>query len=167
MLRTVVALFALTIVALLAVAVVTQPVRADDNDRAVDKDKKALQGLWLVESAYQHGKEVPRADREKQQYCLYAVKVTDDQFQIAWLENKADFGDGVPFTLNLSASPKVLEWREGGDRKGSVAYAIDGDKLTICFHMGDKGFEKDKVPTKLETKPGDQRYMFVLKRSKK
>ena len=154
------------IVAVIAVAVVAPLVLADDKDKAIAKDKKALQELWLVESAYQDGKEVPKADREKEKYCLYAVKVTDDQFQIAWLENKTEFGKGVPFTLNPSVSPKVLEWGEGGDRKTRVAYAIDGDKLTICYHAGENIFDAAKVPTKLETKAGDQRYMFVLKRSK-
>src|SRR5262249_42310801 len=101
----------------------------------------------------------------KEEYCLYAVKVADDQFQVAWLRNKTEYGNLVPFSLNPGASPKVLEW-QNGDRKAGVAYAIDGDKLTICFHMGDNAFDKDKVPAKLETKSGDQRYMFVFKRSK-
>jgi uncharacterized protein (TIGR03067 family) len=153
------------IVAVIVVFIVAPLVRADDKDNVVDKQKKALQGLWLVESAYQDGKEVPKADREKEKYCLYAVKIADDQFQIAFLENKTIFGEGVPFKLDVSPSPKILEWTDG-DRKVGVAYAVDGDKLTICYHAGDRGFDKDKVPTKLETKAGDKRYMFVFKRSK-
>jgi len=154
------------IVAAIIVTVVAPFACADDKDKAIAKDKKALQGVWLVEAAYQDGKEVPRADREKDKYCLYAVKVADVQYQVAFLENKTEYFNVVPsFTLNPGASPKVLEWQDG-DRKGGVAYAIEGDKLTVCFYLGDKGFDKDKFPTKLETKPGDQLYMFVFKRSK-
>src|SRR5262249_53052961 len=121
------------IVAVIIVTVVAPFACADDKEKAIAKDKKALQGVWLVDAAYQDGKEVPRDDREKEEYCLYAVKVADDQFQVAWLRNKTEYGNLVPFSLNPGASPKVLEW-QNGDRKAGVAYAIDGDKLTICFH---------------------------------
>src|SRR5260370_38304599 len=98
MLRNTIALF-------VVVALVAPVVRADDKDKAIEKDKKALQGVWLVESAQQDGKEVPKNVREQSEFCLYAVKVTDDKFQVAWLKDKTDYGNAVAFKLDPDATP--------------------------------------------------------------
>src|SRR5438477_385809 len=84
-------------VALIAVVVICSAARADD--KAVEREMKALQGTWLAESAQQDGKPVPEETRKKDDYCLYAVKVTDDKFQIAFLKDKTDFGESQPFKL--------------------------------------------------------------------
>jgi uncharacterized protein (TIGR03067 family) len=161
MIRTAIVLFVL-------LAFFSATIRADEKAKAAEKDLNALQGVWLVEAAHQDGKQVPEKDRQSDKYCLYAVKVTNDKFEIAFLKDKTEYGElGSSMKPNPSATPKILEFVNQNQMSVQVAYAIDGDKLTVCFQLGDlSDFNRDKFPKTLETKPGDNLYLFVFKRMK-
>lgn len=146
---------------------------ADEKKSPLDRDRKALQGVWAVEAAYRDGEKVSDSDRMNGP-VLYAIKFKDDTFQIALEKSGDEFkyaADPVKFSLDVSVDPKIAEFEFSNTEKGYCIYSIKGDKLTLCFNyqdgpLGAATKDRAKVPAKLETKAGDGRYLFVLKKRK-
>ena len=146
---------------------------ADDKTTALDRDRKALQGVWVVEAAYRDGEKV--ADQQRMEGAtLYAIKIADDKFQISLEKSGYEFrygGAPVSFSLDVSVDPKVIEFEFSPSEKGYCIYSIKEDKLTLCLNYSDGALgastkDRAKLPAKLETKNGDGRYMFGLKKAK-
>lgn len=163
--------FVLTLLATLSLAATGG--FAEDKPSALDRDRKALQGVWVVEAAHRDGEKVPDNERTEGP-ILYALKITDDKFQIALQKSGDEFsygGEPVAFRLDVSVDPKVIEFEFNSCEKGYCIYALKDGKLILCFNysdgvLGQSTKDRAKLPKKLETKKGDGSYMFVLKKQK-
>jgi uncharacterized protein (TIGR03067 family) len=157
--------------ALLVVMLIATITRADDKETQLDRDRKALQGVWVVEDAYRNGEKVPESARMEAH--LYAIRIKDDTLQLSLAKDGEQLqfeGEPARLTLDVSVDPKVAEFGSETD-KWYCIYSVKGDKLTLCLNyengvLGDSTKDRSKLPKKLETKKGDGTYMFVLKKAK-
>ena len=158
----------ISIVLLLAVVPL---VHADEN--ALDRERKALQGVWIVDAAYRDGEKV--ADNERMNGAvLHAIQVKDDRFSIAFEKKGDEFrfsDDSFSFSLDVSVTPKIIEFDASPNDKFYCIYLIKDGQLTLAFNyadgpLGSATKDRAKLPKKLETKRGDGTYIFVLKKSK-
>lgn len=155
----------ISIVFLLAVVPL---VPADEN--ALDRERKALQGVWIVDAAYRDGEKVP--DNERMTGAvLHAIQVKEDRCSIAFEKKGDEFrfsDDSFSFSLDLSVNPKIIEFEAGPNEKFYCIYSIKDGQLTLAFNyadgpLGSATKDRTRLPKKLETKRGDGTYMFVLK----
>jgi uncharacterized protein (TIGR03067 family) len=128
--------------------------------RAVDtsKDLGKLAGVWTCVSATRDGK--PVGENTVKQLRL---TITQEGGY------KTERGDQVLFDsackVDPARTPKHIDLiGTEGENKGKVApgiYALDGDKLTVCYTMPGK-----ERPTGFESSPGSEATLVVWKRGK-
>jgi uncharacterized protein (TIGR03067 family) len=121
-------------------------------------DLEKLAGVWTCESATNDGK--PVAEETVKRLRLTITK--DGGY-------KTERGDQVLFDstcrIDSSKSPKQIDMiGTEGENKGKAAqgvYALDGDKLTICYTMPGK-----ERPAGFESKSGSAATLIVWTRAK-
>jgi len=138
---------------------------ADDKaGPALKKELARLEGVWTISEA-RHGGEVVEGG-EPRELEFKAGKLIVRQ------------GDRAPITLtlrlDLSADPKVMDWTtdpkgkfDDADKFAEGIYKLDGDTLTVCYHVRDNRFAKGNRPTEFKSDEGSDAMLIVLKRSKK
>lgn len=132
---------------LLCVPTVVLLVGADDPE----KDKKQLQGTWMVVSFQSGTKEVP-----EEQAKMMTLTIKDDTFTL---------GDGKKeekgmVKLDPSKTPKSMDLIvKDGKETALFIYALDGDTLKLCWRK--PGGERPK-----EFAAKDTDGYMVLKRKK-
>jgi len=145
----------------------------EEKPSPLDKDRKAIQGIWIVESAHRDGKKIPDNERVEGP-VLYAIKVMEDKFQISLEKSGEEYkfaGEPIPFSLDVSASPRIIEFDFSPSEKGYCIYSIKDGQLSLGFNykdgpLGDATKVREKLPKSFETKLGDGSYVFVLKKAK-
>jgi uncharacterized protein (TIGR03067 family) len=112
------------------------------------EDADLIQGTWRVEAAVVDGKndDVP-ADA--------AVIFRGDKMIIRERVRETD-----PFRLDPTKTPKAIDVGSPKDSSPGI-YELDGDRLRICLVRGDGA-----RPTALESKPGTNHLLLVLRRDK-
>ncbi len=127
-------------------------VRGDDT-----KDREAMSGTWLPETAELAGKKFPDEVRKTMKLVL-----KDDKYTVM-VGDKSDKGT---VKLNSAAKPKELDitGSEGPNKGKSILaiYELDGDTLRVCYDLGGKN-----RPTDFTTKEGTLRFLVTYKREKK
>jgi uncharacterized protein (TIGR03067 family) len=135
--------------------------RADDKEDWIKRDKKALDGIWFVDEAYNDGQELTAADRKK---GLYALQFEADKnyCKMAYDNNKLGF-DGE-FRVEPQKDSGVIEFQIRGlfDKKVKefARYQIKDKKLYVCFD--EDSTDRKKVPDKAETKNGDKKRLYIF-----
>jgi uncharacterized protein (TIGR03067 family) len=123
-----------------------------------DKDLKALEGTWQVESAKMDGQEFSGDDVADSR-----LVVQGDRYKQQEKDQVKE--DGV-IKLDPAQSPKAIDLRiMSGDDKGKTQlgiYKLDGDTLTVCLA---KAGDKDR-PKEFATKQGSGVLRIVFKRKK-
>jgi RNA polymerase sigma factor (sigma-70 family) len=122
-------------------------------------DKEAILGTWQVVSVEFSGQKNPEgADFD----LLRKAKLTftkDKQItEMAGGKREHDY------TLDSTRTPKALDIQDGDPRTRAI-YALEGDRLTICFPNA--GAAVRNRPSKLATQEGDGLFLLVLKREGK
>jgi uncharacterized protein (TIGR03067 family) len=122
-------------------------------------DLEELAGVWSCVSAINDGKSV--ADETVKKLRLTITKVGG---------YKTELGDQVLFDstckLDSTKTPKRIDMiGTEGENKGKAAqgiYALDRDKLTICYTM-----PGEQRPNDFESAPGSSTTLVVWKRQRK
>jgi uncharacterized protein (TIGR03067 family) len=126
---------------------------------AMDNDLEKLAGVWICVSATNDGK--PLADETVQKLRLTVTKEGG---------YKTERGNQVLFDsickIDATKTPKQIDLiGTEGENEGKAAqgiYALDADKLTICYTMPGK-----ERPQEFESKPGSGATLIVWKRGAK
>ena len=119
-------------------------IAAASQAQEADKDKKALQGTWIVVSAAFNDKPVASSKGDK--FTFQGDKLI--------IENKVKKTDPVTFKLDASKTPKQIDFDEKTPSIG--IYQFEKDLLWICY--GSKRPDGFKSSTGL---------LLVLKRENK
>jgi uncharacterized protein (TIGR03067 family) len=118
-----------------------------------DAEKKALEGTWRVVGCEQGGKPV-------EQFALSQFTFKAGRVTVTEQSGIAEYH----CTLDTAKRPKQLVLAApispGEKKRLRVAYALDGDRLVICFDTR----PGVSAPNVLETKAGDDRFLATLKR---
>ncbi len=113
-------------------------VRADD--KAIQEEKKKLDGVWKPVSAEMDGKPVPEQ--------LHKIEVKGDKF--------VGLGPEMTFVLDPTRTPRHIDLisRVGGmDVKAPAIYELTDDELRLCIPLTEKGKPLDlKRPKGFDTK---------------
>ena len=128
-----------------------RPLTADEKGHAAEVRK--LQGAWVGAARRQDGRDVDGSQRFRFMFRPAELDVTEGdrtmQYQYVL--------DVTPRPKQLILSPPV----ETGQRPLlHMAYALEEDKLVICFDPRPGA----AAPVALESKPGDGRILVTLKR---
>jgi uncharacterized protein (TIGR03067 family) len=116
---------------------------------AVGDDAKEIQGTWKVVSLVEDGS--PRTEPE-------TILVIGDGKITPIVDGKAE--ETGQYRLDSTALPRTIDVLEANSDVGRGVYSLAGDELKICI-AGKPGTAR---PTKLESKPGSDTAMVVLKR---
>lgn len=140
-------------------------IHADDKtEAAVKMELSRLQGVWKLSEARHAGEVVEEG--EPQEFEIKGTKLISRK------------GDRTPITmtlrLDLSGDPKLIDWTtdpkgefKDADKYAEGVYKLDGDTLTVCYHVRDNRFAKGNRPTEFKSAEGSDAMLIVLKRSKK
>jgi uncharacterized protein (TIGR03067 family) len=131
-------------------------VAADDANEADAKDRAALQGTWLPQSAELAGVAFPEEIRKS-----IKLVVKDDGYTVT----AGPSVDQGTVKLTASAKPKQMDIiGTEGPNKGKTILAIyeqDGDTLKVCYDLSGK-----ERPTEFKSKEGSQLFLVTYKREK-
>lgn len=154
-------LMALTMIGCLCVATAGADDKRTD---ALKQERQRLEGVWTVAEA-RHGGELVEASSEPEEFEFKGGKL---------LVRK---GSRTPITmvlrLDLSTDPKLMDWTADPNGKfdaGKFAegiYKLDGNTLTVCYHVRDNQFAQGNRPTEFKSAEGSDAFLIVLKRAKK
>jgi uncharacterized protein (TIGR03067 family) len=126
--------------------------------REPDKDVKALEGTWQVESAEMDGQEFSGDDVAD----IFLV-VEGDRYKELLKDTVKEEGT---IKLDPSQSPRAIDFRiTSGDDKGKTQlgiYKLEGNTLTLCVA---KPSDKDR-PKEFAGKQGSGHTRMVFKRKK-
>lgn len=136
----------------------------EKSDAALKKELARLEGKWTVSEARHAGEAVESCEPEV--------------FEFKGTQLIARRGDRAPITLtlrlDLSTDPKLIDWTtdpkgefEDADTFAEGIYKLDGDTLTVCYHVRDNRFAKGNRPTEFKSVAGSDAMLIVLKRAKK
>jgi uncharacterized protein (TIGR03067 family) len=138
---------------------------ADDKaSPALKKELARIEGVWTVSEARHGGEVFEQSEPEEFEF--------KDGKLIARKGNR----DPITLTLrlDLSTEPKLMDWTTDpkgkfadADRSAEGIYKLDGDTLTVCYHVRDNRFAKGARPTEFKSAEGSDAILVVLKRSKK
>jgi uncharacterized protein (TIGR03067 family) len=118
---------------------------ADDahgGDRA-GKERKRLQGTWVVLSADMHGKPGPSMSGVRLRFAGQELT----------LERKGEKFDPIVFRIDPTTSPKHIDFEERQPPTEGI-YELKGDCLRLCYAIERPG----------DFKPGEGAILLVLKR---
>jgi uncharacterized protein (TIGR03067 family) len=148
-----------TLTVLLAAAVVATALARDD---AAEKEKKKLNGTWVLASGRVDGKAVPEEH-------VKATKITwdGDKATVVSPHQSKDPITAKRTRLDPGKKPAEMDWvRDAGPQKGKTMLAIyewvDDDTYRICFDPACKERPKD-----FEAAAGSGHIVHVWKRAKK
>jgi uncharacterized protein (TIGR03067 family) len=129
-----------------------RPLTTEEKGHAPEVQR--LRGTWIGVSRREDGHEVESPER------FQFVFLASMEAQI----NEGERGTSCQFALDVTRKPRQLILSPAGDRGERkllrMAYALDGDKLTICFDPRPNA----PAPVALDTRPGDGRMLVTLKR---
>jgi uncharacterized protein (TIGR03067 family) len=145
-------------------------IAADKPTKEARSDQDRLQGAWSVVSLTDDGNRAPEALVKKLRVVFKEGRIIIKP----WVEPLTDAlarspdRDEVHYLLDPSGKPKSIgftsEWSAG---KGIIRisripgiYALDGDRLRICWRFFDK-------PTQLSSTADNMQTLLVLSRQKK
>ena len=130
-----------------ALLVPTFGIATSQGQDSIDKEKKALQGSWVVVSAEVLG--MPLTSAKGQKFTFAGEKFTLDT------KDKKRKGEGV-FKLDPSRKPKQIDL-DDSKKKTSMKgiYEIKGDEMRLCYG--------EKRPGEFKSGGG---LLFLLKRAK-
>jgi uncharacterized protein (TIGR03067 family) len=130
--------------------------------RGQARDQKQLQGRWRLTAV---------ADSEglaqREGFVKYTLVIKGNQMAREFKGRKAE--KGQPFKLDPAKNPRQIDFKtrtghkEWQDRVG--IYALDGDKLRICFSTV-VPVKESLRPTDFTIKPGSGRVLLVFERVK-
>jgi len=141
----------------LLIAIIGMPAAADDKDEAIKKDAKLMEGVWLLQSFENNGKQTA-SDQIKN----IKLTVKGDRYLV-------DFGDQkmeLSFKIDPTKNPKTIDFiMTKGEQKGVTLgiYELGAGTLKIC-RSADAGQLR---PTAFSTKEGSGTVMAIYKREKK
>ncbi len=152
-----------------ALAVLQPELTEKTHAKATEKELARLQGTWKVVEVIAGGKRL-------------TDDFTKDELVIGGKEWRVQ-GEGKEpykrfFRLDPTCTPRVIDWTDepGGsfkdrDKIREGVYALDGDKLTICFYVDPSDASGEpKVrdrPTEVKSKEGSNAVVMVLRRLKR
>lgn len=125
---------------------------ADDKKPDPKAELATLKGKWKITTASFDGRDTPKVVGRVLQF--------DDKQVTAFDGDKK--GGVLDITIDPGANPKHINLAvPNTDKKAAGLYAIDGDKLTLCY--GEPGADR---PKKAESKAGGKAFLLVLERVK-
>lgn len=141
----------------LMLAVVASFLGAPVPQKDATEDKKAIEGMWVVESAHREGK----ADD-----AIKGDKLTFKAGNITIQSAKGEKDEKGTYVLDPGKKPATIDMTAADDKKEVVKgiYALEGDTLKICMTDGP---DKESRPTEFSAKKGSRYLLVVLKRLKK
>lgn len=133
-------------------------------DDALKKELARLEGVWKISEALHGGEVVEQSEPEEFEFKAGKLLVRK--------------GDRAPITmtlrLDLSPDPKLLDWTtdpkgkfDDADKFAEGIYKLDGDTLTVCYHVRDNRFAKGSRPTEFKSAEGSDSMLIVFKRAKR
>jgi uncharacterized protein (TIGR03067 family) len=131
---------------------------------ALKKELAQLEGVWTISEVRHAGEAVEKGEPEE-----FEFKATQ---LIARKGNLAPIT--MTFRLDLSTDPKLIDWTtdskgefKDADKFAEGIYKLEGDTLTVCYHVRDNRFAKGNRPTEFKSAEGSDAMLIVLKRPKK
>lgn len=136
---------------------------AKDKDRPDELSR--LEGVWTIAEATHAGAVVEKSSEP-------------EEFEFKGNQLIARKGNRAPIVmtlrLDLSTDPKLIDWTTDakGEFKDATGFAegiykLEGDTLTVCYHVRDNRFAKGNRPTEFKSAEGSDAMLLVLKRAKK
>lgn len=123
---------------------------------APDKDAEKLQGTWKVIAAVKDGEGAPADDIEKMELVISSG-------QMVFKDGKSERDETVTFKVDSTKQPATIDMTNTKEKKLILGiYKLDGDKLSLCFRLGDK----DR-PTEFASKKKSDVRFLTLERVKK
>jgi uncharacterized protein (TIGR03067 family) len=137
---------------------------ADKADPMLKKELARLEGVWTISEA-RHGGEVVE-ESEPEEFEFKAGKLIVRK------------GDRAPITLtlrlDLSTHPKLMDWTtdpkgkfSDGEKVAEGIYKLEGNTLTLCYHVRDNRFAKGNRPTEFKSAEGSDAMLVIFRRSAK
>lgn len=127
----------------------------DEGQQPDSDDLKLLQGDWIIVDAQRDGVPYPAEIGGTTTFAGHRVTAKTTDGVVATYDIKID----------PSKDPKTIDWTlQQGDERQTLfgLYRIEGDTLINC---SPPRFEMPR-PTELQTKHGDERWLFTLNRVK-
>ncbi len=124
-------------------------------------DVKRLQGDWVLLDLQQTNHEATKEEKEFLKKGGWKVTITGDN--IIHSPDKSE----ITYRLDLTKTPKVLEWLEDGKVVAKAIYELNGDDLRFCQGRRAEAGEEPEPPADFDIKkaaPGTFPTLFVLKR---
>jgi RNA polymerase sigma factor (sigma-70 family) len=150
---------------------VKQPDKVRDHAVKPVDDRKAIIGLWRVESMLLNGKDFDNKEGAEQKGALW--RFTEDAFtvEIAMADEQVIYAEHA-YKLDPTKTPKTLDAfpvPEPGQpvslrhRQRAMVYALDSDTLKLCQRTNSKS-EVPEHPTEVLSKGGSETLLYTLKR---
>jgi hypothetical protein len=144
---------------------------ADDKNEAIERDVKAVQGLWVVKQRFKNGKEEPAPDGQKP--YVHSILVKEERFRInvrAALDQDTTT-PFAPFSLDPQKTSGIVKFELELVQPVTVfarpvtayaRYQVKDGELRICRSEADY-MDPKKIPEQVQTKKGDGNYLYVLR----
>ncbi len=145
-------------------AVVATPIPPGAKQSPTEAELKRFKGRWKMESTTLDGKKFPSEVEVEFKGELMISRVPQEQ-RVLYTRIVLDLtAKPRRITANEIEEPKPgQESKQKADRPASLClYTLDGDTLTIAG----KSMARDKFPESMESKPGSDTTVMVLKRTK-
>jgi RNA polymerase sigma factor (sigma-70 family) len=152
----------------------TPPRRPPEKGKApADKpadDRKAIQGLWRVESILVNGKDWDDELGRQQKKARW--RITGDSFEIEIdVDGKKVIYAAHSYTIDPTRTPRTWDTFplpgpgvDASKRQQAGVYALTGDTLKICFGTGGKGDGGEERPKDVSSTEGSRTLLYTLKR---
>jgi uncharacterized protein (TIGR03067 family) len=151
----------------LGMVVMFLPAAEDPTKDAAKSDLEKLQGSWVLVGGEEKGMVLSEEDARKEKWSLV---IKDDKFTITRGKNSGT----CMIRLNPIKKPAWMDlvFTKDGKEVNHAIYALDGDRLIICYSRKSNPNSPEERPAKFTTKREDNNNlrglcMDIYKRQKK